>query len=226
MGADSGFQPSGPRLSVVPACYGCKTRCGRALLGADPPRIIASVGEGSQRAGRRIRREQGCAAMAATGSDVVCARSRSRRLVLPQSRGPSRPRATDRVLRGAQRDLPCAARVLLLGRLPAAAADLAAGGVRTLPGTRLRGSVFVRVPHGAILLPVMAESAGVIMLRFMLVHFSAAKGKVARRLSRVPLRTGTGRLVNARICLMRIRGSSQPTVTGCAAPTMSLCAGS
>ncbi len=60
---------------------------------------------------------------------------------------------------GAQRALPRAAGALLPVRLLAAAADLAAGGVRTLPGPRLRGNVFLRVPRGAILLPVMAGSA-------------------------------------------------------------------
>jgi hypothetical protein len=40
-----------------------------------------------------------------------------------------------------------------------AAADLAAGGVRTLPGPKLRGSAFLRVPRGAILFPVMADGA-------------------------------------------------------------------
>src|SRR5689334_20924197 len=37
------------------------------------------------------------------------------------------------------------------------------------------------------------------MALFRLVHFAAAKRTVARHLSKVPLRTGTGRLVNARI---------------------------
>jgi len=36
---------------------------------------------------------------------------------------------------------------------------------------------------------------------FMLVHFAAAKRKVARRLSRVALRTGTGR---SKMCLKQL----------------------
>ena len=81
MGADFGFQPSVPRLSVIPVCYGgtsCKAygweadRAGRALPAADPPRVLAGVGDGSAQGGRRDRREHGGAATAAAGNGVVC----------------------------------------------------------------------------------------------------------------------------------------------------------
>ena len=91
----------------------------------------------------------------------MCARSR------PVSAGaaathvrPPRARAAARVLRGAQRALPRAAGALLPVRLLAAAADLAAGFAACLPcRAQVAGSVFLRVPRGAILLPVMAGGA-------------------------------------------------------------------
>ena len=74
---------------------------------------------------------------------------------------PPRARAAARVLRGAQRALLRAAGALLPARLLATAADLTAGlrGVPALPGSQVAGSVFLRVPRGAILLPVMAGGA-------------------------------------------------------------------
>jgi len=84
--ADSGFQPSVPRLSVVPVCYGgtsckaCHWEAGhrqlRALRATDPLRVRAGVGDGSAQGGRRDCRKHGDAATAAAGNGVVCARSR------------------------------------------------------------------------------------------------------------------------------------------------------
>ena len=115
---------------------------------------------------------------------------------------PPRARAVARVLRGMQRALLRAAGALLPARLLATAAGLAAGlrGVPGLPGSQIAGGVFLRVPRaacrvprGAILRPVMTGGAWREIALFMLVHFAAAKRKVARRLSRVALRPGTGR---------------------------------
>lgn len=80
MGADSGFRPSVPRLSVVPVCHG-GTSCRACDWEADgavggrfsgrPPRVIAGAGDASAHAGRHDRRHHGGAATAATGSGVV-----------------------------------------------------------------------------------------------------------------------------------------------------------
>jgi hypothetical protein len=123
---------------------------------------------------------------------------------------PPRARAAARVLRGAQRALLRAAGALLQARLLATAIDLTASlhSVPALPGSQVAGGVFCRVPRaacrvprGAILLPVMASGAWRGIALFMLVHFAAAKRKVARRLSRVALRTGTGR---SKMCLKQL----------------------
>jgi hypothetical protein len=157
--SDSESQPSVPCLSVVPVCYGCKARlgswprCGRALQAAYPPWVIAGAGEGSAQGGRRHRRKHGGAATTATGNGVVCARSRSRR-VLPQLTRGRREPVPPRVLRGVQGVLRAAGALLPVRLL--AAADLAADGVRTLPGCR---EAYSYAPRSAILLPAMAGGA-------------------------------------------------------------------
>ena len=74
------------------------------------------------------------------------------------------------------------------------------------PRVQVARSALLRVPRGVILWPVMAGGAWRGITLSMLVYFAAAKRKVAWHLSRVALRPGTGRLVNARICPARIRG--------------------
>ena len=66
-----------------------------------------------------------------------------------------RPRTARRAASPAARPVPFA------GTASATAADLAAGlrGVPALPGSQVAGGVFLRVPRGAILLPVMAGGA-------------------------------------------------------------------
>ena len=88
---------------------------------------------------------------------MVCARSRSRR-VLPQlTRGRREPVPPPAYCRA--RSEPCrAAGGLLPVRLLAAAADLAADGVRTLPGPGC-GEAYSYAPRSAILLPAMAGGA-------------------------------------------------------------------
>jgi hypothetical protein len=70
-----------------------------------------------------------------------------------------------------------------------------------LPRAQAARSVFLRVPRGAILLPVMAGGAWRGISMSMLVHFATAKRKVASRLSRVTLRPGTGR---SKMCLKQL----------------------
>ena len=57
------------------------------------------------------------------------------------------------------------------------------------------------MPRGAILLPMMADGAWRGISLSMLVHFAAAKSKVALHLSRVALRPGTGR---SKMCLKQL----------------------
>jgi len=65
----------------------------------------------------------------------------------------------------------------------------------------------VRAPGGAILLPVMADGAWRGISRSMLVHFAAAKRKVAWHLSRVAPRPGTGEqdVRKTALCIDRAR---------------------
>jgi hypothetical protein len=74
---------------------------------------------------------------------------------------PRRARSAARVLRSTQRAPLRAAGALLPVRLLAAAADLTAGlrGVPALPGSQVAAGVFLRVPLGVILRPVMADGA-------------------------------------------------------------------
>jgi hypothetical protein len=126
-----------------------------------PPRVIAGAGDGSAHGGRHDRREHGGAATAATGNAVVRARSR------PVSAGAAQS------TRGRHEPVPAPA---YYGRRASLAArpvpfcrhwflppplTLAAGlrGVLALPGPQVAGTVFWRVPRGAILLPVMAGGA-------------------------------------------------------------------
>ena len=88
---------------------------------------------------------------------VWCAPDPRSRRVLPQLTRGRREPVPPRVLRGAVS--PCArAGGLLPVRLLAAAADLAADGVRTLPGPRLR-EAYSYAPRSAILLSAMADGA-------------------------------------------------------------------
>jgi hypothetical protein len=189
-----------PRLSAVPVCYGCKAcdrgEADRAVGGRfqRPTRRGSSqaLAKGSAQGGRRDRCEHGGAATAQTGSGVVCARSRSRR-VLPQLTRGHREPVPPPAYCGAQWALPRAAGALLPVRLLAAAAELAAGGVRTLPGLRLRGSVFLHVPRGAILLPVMAGGARRGNNAVYVGAFCGSEEEGCRAPFQVALRPGTGR---------------------------------
>ena len=80
---------------------------------------------------------------------------------------------------------PCrAAGALLPVRLLAAAADLAADGVPTMPCQAPACGKRILTHRGATLLPVMAGGAWRGIVLFMLVHFAATKSKVAVRFPR------------------------------------------
>ena len=144
---------------------------------ADPPRVIAGVGDGSAQGGQCDRREHDGAATAQQravryapdpGHGGCCRNSRE------AATSPCRrPRTAGRAASPAAR-----------GRCPSAdtASYLTAGlrGVPALPGSQVAGSVFSCMPCGAILLPVMAGGAWRGISLSMLVYFAAAKRKVAR----------------------------------------------
>ena len=216
MAADSGFQPSVPRLSVAPVCYGCKA-CDWELTALWAGASSGRPAEGHRRRRRRVRARWPTRSSRAWRRSDGRNRQRCGMRPIPVTAGaaatharPPRARAAARVLRGAQRALPRAAGALLPARLLATATDLTASlhSVPSLPGSQVAGGVFFRVPRGAILLPVMAGGAWRRIALSMLVHFAAATRKVARRLSRVALRPGTGRLVNARIQLIAYSGAA------------------
>ena len=162
MSSDSESQPSVPRLSVVPVCYGCKARlgswprCGRALLAAYPPGSSQAPAKGPRKVADAIvasmaaqRRPQQGAVWCAPdpGLGGCCRNSRE------AAASPCR-----RAYCGARSE-PCrAAGGLLPVRLLAAAADLAADGVRTRQA-QVAGKRILTRPRGAILLPAMAGGA-------------------------------------------------------------------
>ena len=159
MGADSGFQPSVPRLPWFRSAIAVRhaTRATgeltalRAFPAVDPPRVLAGVGDGSAQGARHDRRERGGEPTAASGNGVVCARSRPVSAgALQFTQGRREPLPRPRVLR-AQRALPRAAGALLLVRLLATAVRLAAGprGAPACLGVGC-GNVFLRMPCGAI----------------------------------------------------------------------------
>ena len=168
-----------------------------------PPRVIAGAGDGSAHGGRHDRREH--AAQRLPQQEALwCEPDPGRfRRVPPQStRGRHEP-VPPPAYCGARSEPCCAAGALLPALLLATAADPGRGSSRRAcpAGPQVAGTVFWRVSRGAILLPVMAGGAGVEIALSMLVHFAAAKRKVAWHLSRVALRPGTGR---SKMCIKQL----------------------
>jgi hypothetical protein len=199
MGADSGFRPSVPRLSVAPVCYDCKacdweadravggrfwwpwpTRRGSSQASATGPRKVADAIVASMTAQRRRNRERyGMRPIPVTaGAAATHAR-------------PPRARAAARVLRGAQRALLRAAGALLPTRLLATALPDRGSSRRACPaGVPGCGK---RILVHAVWCHFIAGDGRRCLAWNIAVYvgvFCAAKRKVARRLSRVYAEAG------------------------------------
>jgi hypothetical protein len=212
MGADSGFRLSVPRLSVIPVGYGgtsCRA-CDWEADGAVGGRLQRPAAEGHRGRWRRVRARRPTRSPRARGAATAAIGAlwcepdpgRSRRLPPQSTRGRHEP-VPPPAYCGARSEPCCAAGALLPALLLATAADPGRGSSRRAcpAGPQVAGTVFWRVSRGAILLPVMAGGAAVEIALSMLVHFAAAKRKVAWHLSRVALRPGTGR---SKMCIKQL----------------------
>jgi hypothetical protein len=209
MVSDFGFRPSVPRLSVIPVCYG-GTSCKAYGWEADRTAGASSgrPAEGPRRRWRRVRaRSPLTSSRAWRRSD-----SRSReRWVCPIPAGlggctathvgPPRARAAPRSAGRAASPAACGRRrdggtASCHRRLPRRGSSRA-----RLPQVAVAESVFSRMPCGAIYCRRWPTVPGVEIAPSMLVHFAAAKRRVAGRLSRVMLRPGTGR---SKMCIKQL----------------------